>query len=84
MAGRLETLANIAVILACTIFGVHYGTDLYSRAHPAPPPSPYKAGDMIQDTPELGLRKAGMTMLLVTRSVCHFCSASMPFYRRMI
>ncbi len=83
MSIRLETVANIAVILACTLFGVHYGTDLYKRARASPPPSPYQVGDIIQDTPELGLRQAGMTILLVTRSSCHFCSASMPFYRRM-
>jgi len=83
MAGRLEVVANIAVILACSVFGVHYGADLYNRVHAAPPPSTYKVGDMIKDTPDLSLSHAGMTMLLVTRSSCHFCSASMPFYRRM-
>lgn len=66
MAGRLEATANTAVILACVIFGVHYGTDFYSRTHPAPPTSPYKAGDTIDDTPELGFKLAGMTMVLVT------------------
>jgi thioredoxin-related protein len=83
MASRSEMVANTAIILACTIFSIHYGTDYYNRTHPAPPASPYKAGDSIDDGGHLGLSQANMTMLLVTRSGCHYCSASMPFYRRM-
>jgi hypothetical protein len=84
MASRLEAAANVAVILACTIFGAHYASDLYTKTHRAAPASAYKAGDIVGDTPQLGLKQAKMTLVLVTRSGCHFCSASMPFYRRLV
>jgi hypothetical protein len=80
MTFRLESAANVMVIVACTAFAAHYTSDFFkppdrsSRSTPA-----YKAGDSITDTADLGLNHARMTMLLVTRSGCHFCSASMPF-----
>jgi hypothetical protein len=83
MANWLEKTANIAMVIACTVFSVRYGRDLYRQAHPADTAPPYKAGDTIKDTAELGLNQARMTMVLVTRSSCHFCTQSMPFYRRM-
>jgi hypothetical protein len=84
MVTRLEKIANGAILLTCIILSVRYGRDLYRRAHPANLAPPYKIGDTIKDTPELGLNQAPMTMVVVTRSSCHFCTESMPFYRRLV
>jgi hypothetical protein len=66
MATRLEKVANTAVILACLVFSARYGTELYHRWWPAGPSLPYKAGETISNSADLGLDRARMTMILVT------------------
>lgn len=43
----------------------------------------YQPGELIRDTPELGLKDSPRTLLIGTASTCRFCTASMPFYNRL-
>lgn len=83
---RLEKAANLAIILTCAFFSAYLGIRVYrslgSRAVSAPPA--YKAGDFIMDSPELGLKNSPLNLLIVTKSTCPFCTASMPFYQRAV
>jgi len=82
---KLERAANIAVIATCVVFSAHLGIRIYGtlRSTPVRLDSTYNRGDVIKDSPELGLKSAESNLLLVTRSTCHFCRASMPFYQRL-
>jgi hypothetical protein len=79
----LERVSNVAVIVACAAFTAHYGFDFYRR-QAVHRPTTAKAGDVLRDNTELGFKRARLTLLLVTRSGCHFCSESMPFYQRVV
>jgi hypothetical protein len=75
---------DAALVLACALIIVHIGFQRYRKTIPGQPTSAYRPGSTIDDTADLGLGKARRTLLLVTASTCHFCTASMPFYRRLI
>lgn len=76
----LERVTNVVVIASC-LFVV--GSIVYRRGNSAKLPTPYAAGSRIQDAPALGFKNAERTLILVTSSSCHFCVASLPFYRRL-
>lgn len=78
----LDRVANICLIITCAIVGGRAISGTFRVASPSAS-STYKQGDVIRDTPELGLSKAPLTLLMFTASTCHFCTASMPFYRRL-
>ena len=45
--------------------------------------APYKPGEVVGSVENVDYGKANKTLLIVVRSGCEFCSASMPFYRRL-
>ncbi|MEZ5289859.1 MAG: hypothetical protein R2745_02140 [Vicinamibacterales bacterium] len=79
----LETLSNIAVLVAC----VWAGYALYNRpAAASPPPAPTRPTYAIGDASEiqgLDYSAADATVVLFVRKSCQFCTASMPFYNRL-
>jgi hypothetical protein len=76
----LERITNVVVIASC-LFVV--GDILYHRVDSPKAPPVYAAGSRIKDVPALGLKNAERTIILATSSSCHFCVASLPFYRRL-
>lgn len=80
----LDKAANVAVIICCGIFSVHLVSTLKPSLKPNTKRLSYEPGDRIADTDQLGLKQGPQTLLLITRSGCHFCSASMPFYQTLM
>lgn len=80
---RYRRIRDAALALACALIVIHVGVQRY-RKIPDRPTSAYQPGSAIEDTADLGLSKARRTLLIVTASTCHFCTASMPFYRKMV
>lgn len=78
----LDKLTNIAVVVASVAI-VSQVTQQQYAAHIATTRGVYKAGDRIQNTTELALEKAPLTVMLGTASTCHFCTASMDFYGQL-
>jgi hypothetical protein len=76
----LEKVTNIVVIAGC-LFVV--GNLLYRNHNSKQQLELYPAGSRIQDVPSLGLKSSERTLILATSSSCHFCVASLPFYRRL-
>jgi len=74
-----DTVLMLTCLLVCGTTAEHW----YRSKYPAAPPPPFKRGEQIVDTPDLGLKGSLQTVLLVTSSKCHFCRESMPFYRRL-
>jgi hypothetical protein len=81
---KFGKLPDALIMLACVLVIAHIGIERYRKNMGHLPPAPYQTGSKIEDTDDLKLRKAGRTLLLATASTCHFCTASMPFYRRLL
>src|SRR3990170_2033038 len=77
---RLERVANVAVILTCLTVTGHI---LHRYMSPSGPAPTYRAGEHIPEATGLGVKANRQTLLLVTASTCHFCTESMPFYRKV-
>ena len=84
MNSKWETRANIAFIIACAIVSA-VAVLTYIRFSRASPETPTIREYAVGDSVELaGLKSTtDRTLLLYVRSSCEFCTASMPFYKRL-
>jgi hypothetical protein len=83
---RKSAASTVMLAMACVAVMTHLGLEWHRRVFPpqrAAAGTRYAAGSYIEDTPDLGLKMARQTLVIVTSSTCHFCSSSMPFYRRL-
>jgi len=80
---KLERASNVVLLGTCLVVGSHFAKTMFFQPSPPSIPTDYKTGDKIRDRAGLDLGSAKRTILLVTQSHCHFCSASMPFYQRL-
>ncbi len=93
---KLDRLVSLAILSVCLLMSARLVRDLFTpvgaaasipsltSSVPARNVHVAKEGEAIQDTSDLDLKSAQRTLLLVTASTCHFCTASMPFYKRMM
>jgi hypothetical protein len=81
MAGRLQALANIAVIVAslCVVWLAWQRTQ---HATPKPPPT-YIVGERIDALGGVGFQASAQTLVMALREDCRYCRASVPFYREL-
>src|SRR5260370_25183232 len=52
-------------------------------AYPGPAANEVKVGDQLPGLPVYNWKAHDRTLVLALRNGCHFCEASMPFYRRL-
>jgi len=81
---RLETVANIAVIVAVVVFLVFIGREEYQRHNM---PHPMSAKDLIGTKvtlPGVHFSPANKTLLIAISTTCHFCRDSEPFYKDLL
>ena len=72
---------NVGIILACSVLmGALIVRKIESIPRAVAPPEP---GERIKGSSALAFQSSRKTILLLTASTCHFCSESMPFYRRV-
>jgi hypothetical protein len=82
MASRLQTAANIAVLLAS--MAVIWTVWQRSQAPPPPEPPPtYAIGERIEAVPGIDFRAAAQTLVMALREDCRFCADSVPFYQKL-
>jgi len=79
---RLDTGANVAVILAVLVFGGLTVRDRVFR-HRTDGVAVLRVGDKIAVPPGYDSTKYPATLLLALRPDCPFCEKSVPFYRRL-
>jgi hypothetical protein len=82
-SSRIETLANIAILLAALVvaaLGVH--RLLAPPARGAGPAQEVKAGASVA-VPGVDWRSHRRSLVLALSPGCHFCTESAPFYRRL-
>ena len=78
----LEKISNVAVIIAALCIG---GTAVYSRIGTPSVSAGSDFGSRYKGKPiPVGGYRSGVPSVLIFASrTCHFCSASLPFYRRL-
>lgn len=79
---RCGHVAFIAMCVAVTAVGVQRVLPSRVDASPGPPP-PIKAGTRLALHEDLEPGQARASMVVVLSSACQYCTASMPFYRRL-
>jgi|ERR1051326_3996315 thioredoxin-related protein len=82
---KLDTAANIAVLLLAGIVGIQLTIRQINgrRVTGIDSQSDFKPGDRIADNTSLALAAAPYTLLLFNRSGCKFCTDSLPFYQKL-
>src|SRR5258708_14790972 len=73
--------ANVVGIVLAVVIGSVFLMDRF--ASPGPVPNEVKAGDQLPGLPAYNWKAHDRTLVLALRNGCHFCEASMPFYRRL-
>lgn len=83
---RLEKVANVSIVIAVVLFVSMWGLYFY-RSSDTPPAGPvvpdYGAGDTLPAEEGLPFAPNRASVLLFVNSECRFCTASMPFYRKL-
>src|SRR5258708_17642416 len=81
MKNKVEVAANVAVILLAVVIGSVFLKDRFGIS--GQDPNEVKAGDQRPGVPAYKWNAHERTLVLALRSGCHFCEASMPFYRKL-
>ena len=81
MKTKIETLANIIVILVAVVVGSVFLKDRFSSTPSEP--NEVKAGDKLTNLEGWDWSAHDQTLVLGLRKGCHFCEDSAPFYQRL-
>lgn len=81
---NLNIVTNVAVLAVCAMWAVRFATVLYDNERRAGRPIPaYTAGTTVHAPIGSKLTEGRVTLLVISRSTCPYCRASMPFYRKV-
>lgn len=81
MKTKIETIANVIVIVFAVVVGAFFVKDRLSTD--APEPNTVKAGDKLANLDGWDWAAHDQTLVLGLRKGCHFCEDSAPFYQRL-
>jgi hypothetical protein len=81
MKSKIETAANVFVIIVAMVVGSIYLKDRFFSS-PAQP-NVVKAGDKLTSLEGWDWAEHDQTLVLVLRKGCHFCEDSAPFYHTL-
>jgi hypothetical protein len=76
----LEIATNVAVLLICIALGVLIGVSVLHPRSESSPSKEIKIGQKIDLPGPVGIDK---TVVLAISTQCHYCSESMPFYKKL-
>jgi thioredoxin-related protein len=80
----LDTAANIAIILVCAIAAFVLIRNQFFPPAPPPRPGEVAQGDQIEVLQQAVPAGADRALVMALSPGCHFCTESMPFYKRLI
>ena len=80
---RLETIANIAVIVAALVLVVFVGRQEWERHRAARTPAERLVGTRVQ-LPGIQFGGQNKTLVIAISANCHFCRDSEPFYKQLV
>ena len=81
MKVKIETAANIVVILVAVVVGSVFLKDRFFSTPSEP--NEVKAGDRLANLDGWNWGSQDQTLVLALRKGCHFCEDSAPFYQRL-
>src|SRR6266478_3492035 len=81
MKNKVEVAANVIVILLAVVIGSVFLKGRF--ASPGLGPNEVKAGDQLPGLHAYNWKAHERTLALALRNGCHYCEASMPFYRSL-
>jgi hypothetical protein len=79
---RLETIANVSVIIASIVLVAFLGYQLHERQQSTIAPAKNLVGTVIH-LPAADFASRPKTLVIAMSTTCHFCSESLPFYRKL-
>ncbi len=81
----IETSTNIALLTVCCLLGCLFVShrDLWLHGKVQTPSDSSLMGEVLTQLPEYDWKSHEMTLVVAMRSDCHFCQASMPFYKHL-
>ena len=82
----LDTVANIAIILVCAIaaFVLVRQHFFNQNAQGGPRPPEIEAGDQFEELGQVVPAGTDHALVVALAPGCHFCTESMPFYKRLL
>jgi peroxiredoxin len=80
---KTDRVVNVLVAAAALVVMLQAGLSALHTSRRPGIPQQYKVGSVIKDSSALGFSKASRTLVLITRSGCHYCSESMGFYESL-
>jgi hypothetical protein len=83
MHKKIETLANIAIVIVALLIGIAFVKQYRSTSSAKDSFKEVAAGSKIA-LPDVDWQKNQQTMLVVLAQGCHFCSESAPFYQKLL
>jgi len=84
-SGKLEAIANIAVIVVAVLFGlVLIQKSFFPKRVVEPPMRLQPAAGTKLDLSGEDWSKQTKTLILALQTTCHFCNESAPFYKRIV
>jgi len=84
---KLDTIANIAIILVCIIAAVILIRNNFfpgSAGRPAGAPPEAKKGETYAELRQAVPAGTDRALVLALSPTCHFCNDSMPFYKQLL
>jgi hypothetical protein len=80
LSGIVDVVLALSAVLVAVVVVLRYtGVARHSPTRPA-----YKVGELLPNLPGVNFGSSDKTLLMWLRSTCHFCTASMPFYRDIV
>lgn len=81
---RAGNLVDLLLVVGCLLVGSTVARQWIRAAEALPPLSVHvRPGDTAEVIPGLSYGPTNSTLLVYLRSTCRYCSASMPFYRKL-
>ncbi len=81
MKQKLEVVTNVVVITVACVIGYYFWQARRTPRNPLP--DSVKVGDQLPSLSAYNWKAHDRTLVLALRNGCHFCEASMPFYRKL-
>jgi thioredoxin-related protein len=82
----LDTVANVAIILVCAIAAfILIRNNFFNKPQAGGPRPPEAAvGEQYDDLRKVVPAGADRALVVAVAPTCHFCTESMPFYKRLV
>lgn len=81
---KLDTIANIAIIVVCIIASVVLVRNYFFTPKPPGAPPIAEKGDQLPALQAALPAGTESALVLVVSPTCHFCTESIPFYKRLV